>query len=198
MVYDFGQVPSRSKLDRALAKRMGLGKMKGLSGLKLQRTLQDYHRLFPLVDLAEDLIWTPPSPEIVLVSMDFQRLVREACPHVEYLLQLSPRQFEELIAEIWNRFGYEVELTKRTRDRGNDIVAVKKSGFKTRLLIECKRWDPSHRIGVNLVRELYGVKIHNGATKAILATTSYFTAPAAEFIEDHVWELEGQDHDGIV
>ncbi len=34
---------------------------------------------------------------------------------------LDPRQFEEVNAEIWRRFGYDVELTKRTRDGGCDV-----------------------------------------------------------------------------
>jgi len=138
------------------------------------------------------------SPEIVLVSLDFQRLVREAVKHSEALLTLDPRQFEEFIAEIWHRFGYQVELTKRTRDGGFDVAAVGGSRATTRFLIECKRWDPEHKIGVSVVRELYAVKLHESATKAILATTSYLTSEADEFIDDHIWELEARDHEGVL
>jgi hypothetical protein len=48
------------------------------------------------------------------------------------------------------------------------------------------------------VRELYGVKMDERATKAILATTGIFTPPANQSIRQHIWELEGRDRDGIL
>jgi restriction endonuclease Mrr len=141
------------------------------------------------------LIW---SPEIVLASLDFQRLLREHARRPQALLELSARQFEEFIAEVWRHLGYEVELTKRTRDGGYDIAAIKQAEVSSRFLIECKRYAPDNHIGVSLVRELYAVKLHQKATKGILATTSHFTGPAEEFIEDHYWELEGRDGDGVM
>lgn len=61
-----------------------------------------------------------------------------------------------------------------------------------------KRFDPNNKVGVSIVRQLYGVKTHQRATKGILATTSYLTADAEEFIDDHFWELEARDHQGII
>jgi len=55
-----------------------------------------------------------------------------------------------------------------------------------------------NRIDVGIVRSLYGVKIHERATKAILATTSRFTRTAKEFMSQHCWELEPRDYDGVV
>ena len=43
----------------------------------------------------------------------------------ELLKDLSRRLFEEVIAEVFHALGYEVELTKRTRDGGNDIIAIR-------------------------------------------------------------------------
>jgi RNA recognition motif-containing protein len=111
---------------------------------------------------------------------------------------ITSRVFEELIAEIWDGFGYVVELTKRTRDGGRDVIAIRRVFAEERFLIECKRPTTSSRIGVRPVRELFGVKHHEGATKAILATTAYFTRGATMLFEDHRWELEGRDFDGIV
>ena len=99
---------------------------------------------------------------------------------------------------LWKRFGYDVELTKRTRDGGYDVIAVKKAEVASRYLIECKRYDPRNKVGVSIVRALYGTKAHHKATKAILATTSYLTNDAEEFIDDHCWELEARDHDGVI
>ena len=40
------------------------------------------------------------------------------------LRKLKPREFEQLIAELWHGFGYDVDLTKQTRDGGKDIIAI--------------------------------------------------------------------------
>ena len=138
------------------------------------------------------------DPVVVQVTGDFQRLLDESAIRSEELLQLTPRQFEEFIAELWERFGYQVELTKRTRDGGRDVIAVRRVEAELKFLIECKRNNPSHKVGIGLVRALYGVKMHEKATKAFLATTSYFTRTAKEFFEQHRWELEPRDYQGVL
>jgi hypothetical protein len=143
------------------------------------------------------LVELPHNPEIVEVTFDFQRLIEEVSVDPQHLLKLTPRQFEELVAEIWSRLGYEVELTARTRDGGRDVVAVKRAEAEVRFLIECKRYAPSHKVGVHLVRALFGVLHHERANKAILATTASFTRGAIEFVESHRWLLELRDYDGI-
>ena len=126
-----------------------------------------------------------------------EHLIDEATIPRENLMRLSPREFEEFIAEIWNRLGYDVELTARTRDGGRDVVAVRKTESEVRYIIECKRYGEPHKIGVGILRALYGVKTHERATKAFLATTSYFTRGAIEFWEPHRWELELKDYKGV-
>jgi restriction system protein len=113
-------------------------------------------------------------------------------------LEWSSRDaYEELVAELFSGFGYDVELTRRTRDGGRDVVAVKSSETAVKYLIECKRPDPGGYVGVRPVRELFGVKQDEGATKAILATTAYFSPDALLFFERHKWELEPKDHSGV-
>lgn len=152
--------------------------------------------VFPLFDDFDgNLLY---YPEIIPVTLNFGRILSETSSNPTKLFQLSPRQFEELVAEIWNRFGYVVELTSRTRDGGRDVIAVKEAEANLRFLIECKRYDRENRVGVGIVRELYGVMKDEGATKAILATTSSFTKGAKEFCSRHVWELEPKDYHGVV
>ena len=114
------------------------------------------------------------------------------------LFSLSPRQFEEFVAELFSEFGYTVELTAQTRDGGRDVIAIGHDVVKSKFLIECKRFAPDRRVSVSAVRALYGVKHHEGATKAILATTAGFSRDAILFFEDHRWELEPRDYNGIV
>ncbi len=114
------------------------------------------------------------------------------------LINVDRRVFEELIAEIFSRQGYEVELTKQTRDGGYDVVAVKNQGIMARYLIECKRLDIGKKMGIRPIRELYAVKVSEKATKAILVTTATFTRDAKLFLNEHRWELEGKDFDDIM
>jgi len=153
-------------------------------------------RLFPLfADFEGELLY---FPEIVPVAMNFARMLSVARNNPAELFHLSPRNFEELVAEIWKRFGYVVELTSQTRDGGRDIIAVKEAEVNVRFLIECKRYERRRKVGVQMVRSLYGVKLDECATKAILATTSSFSSAAKDFFDRHIWELEARDYDGVI
>ena len=144
----------------------------------------------------------PLAPEqreslIQVVSFLDSRLIDHYRANPNELRLMDRRQFEELVAELFSGFGYTVELTKRTRDGGKDIIAVRRGEVDVRYLIECKRPDPKNSIGVSTVRELLGVKVDDGTMKAILATTGYFTKDARDFVEKHRWELEARDFDAI-
>lgn len=115
----------------------------------------------------------------------------------ELLHEVDHRKFEELVAYVFERLGYEVELTSRTRDKGRDIVAVKNQYVNVKYIIECKHWS-NNKVGIAPVRALYGVKVDEGATKAIMATTSYLTKEARLFVERHRWELEAREYDKII
>jgi restriction system protein len=138
------------------------------------------------------------TPVIIPVCLDFRRMIRDVQIKPRHLFTLTPRQFEEFVAEIWRNLGYETELTAKTRDNGRDVIAVKKAEVNLRFIIECKRYSSSNRVGARLVRELYGVTMHEKANKGILATTSTFTNPARAFFDAHPWELEARDFDGVV
>lgn len=95
----------------------------------------------------------------------------------ETVYSLAPRVFEELVATIMRDFGFEVQLTARTRDGGVDILAVQTdiAGIACQYVIECKRWAPHRPVSIELVRALYGVRSSRGADHAIFVTTSRFT-----------------------
>lgn len=138
------------------------------------------------------------SNSIIQIATFFDRaLIERLQQYPEDLRSIDRRFFEQLVAELFSGFGYEVELTQRTRDGGKDIIAVKRAEIDLRFLIECKRPDPGNPVSVSTVRELYGVKVDDGASKAILATTTYFSPDAKRFSEKHLWELELRDFEAI-
>ncbi|MEE2026132.1 restriction endonuclease, partial [Alkalimonas mucilaginosa] len=113
-----------------------------------------------------------------------------------YLLdKVTPRQFEEIVAEVFRSKGFEVDLTKRTRDGGKDIIAVHTDGIgiKNKYFVECKRYAESNKISVDVVRTLYGVmNTMDGPNKAIIVTTSTFTDDARKFVKQEArssWDL---------
>jgi restriction system protein len=132
--------------------------------------------------------------------------VRSAAAELYELVQVDPgllravtaREFEEIVAEYFTREGYEVTLTAASRDGGKDLYAAKQDGVGSFLyVVECKAYAPHERVGVHLVRHLYGVVQHENATAGILATTSYFTKPALAFEEDVRFRLSLRDFDKV-
>jgi cold shock CspA family protein len=106
--------------------------------------------------------------------------------------QLTPIQFEELVAELLAQRGYEVELSPGSREF--DIRAAKNSDVGSFLyLVECKKWQTSTHVPVNIVRELYGTVSKNGATAGMVATTSTFTRNAQDLQEQLKWQMALRD-----
>ncbi len=97
------------------------------------------------------------------------------------LYEIEPRRFEDLIASIMKDMGFDIELTKATRDGGRDIIAsIKNSVTDMLCYIECKRYAPENKIGVGIVRKVVGVHTLRKPTKSIIVTTSFFTKDAIE------------------
>lgn len=148
------------------------------------------------------VIYEAPAPKIyvpaLLVTTNFT-LIEIIKRDPALIFGISPREFEELIAGIFNEQGFDVELTKQTRDGGRDIVAINKiMGVAEKWIIECKRYAPANKVSVEVVQRLYGVKMAEAANKAILATTSDFTRPARDFAKQHVWDLDLKAHHDIM
>jgi len=139
-----------------------------------------------------------PSVKIEIATVN-EALIRYLSDHPQMIYNLRPRQFEELVAELFRDFGYEVVLTPRSRDGGVDVRAIHKDSIGTLLyLIECKRHKPDNPVGVDVVRALYGVAAAEQATYGILAATSYFTKDAQEFAKTVQYRLSLRDYDDLI
>ncbi len=148
-------------------------------------------------------IYLPDEKQILTsLTLGVSNLMAAISAWPELLYRISPRQFEEIIAEVFEKHDFDVELTPQTRDGGRDIVAIHSTlGVKAKYIIECKRYAKANPISVGLVRQLYGVQTQEGANKSILATTSRFTSPAKEFaskVNTTQWEMDLKDYGDIV
>lgn len=112
---------------------------------------------------------------------------------------LSPRKFEEIIADLLSKEGLEVHLTPTTRDGGYDILACKNTIIGSHLyLIECKKYSPDRPVGVSLVRALYGVVEAKRANLGLIVTTSYFSKDAIAFKNEQKNRLSLKDYNQLV
>jgi HJR/Mrr/RecB family endonuclease len=98
------------------------------------------------------------------------------------LSRLSPHEFEQLSAKLFEKMGYKTRMTPKTKDQGVDLYAIRQSESGTEYLaIQCKHY-PSGKVGVEHARSLYGV-IHDqqSLTKGLLVTSGEFTKECKEF-----------------
>jgi hypothetical protein len=115
------------------------------------------------------------------------------------LYKLSPREFEKLLADLLKDMGWDVELTKQTRDGGSDILAYLNTSIGRLLcLVEAKHYREDRKIGVDLVRTLYGTLYDAQANSAMMVTTSSFTNDAKIFQQKHKYQLSLKDYADVV
>ncbi len=104
------------------------------------------------------------------------------------LLDLSPGDFEHLIANLFTQMGFKTGTTRISSDGGVDVIAFDERPFLGgKIIIQAKRYK--NTVGVESVRALFGVMQDEGATKGILVTTSSFGKASREFVNGKPIEL---------
>lgn len=158
-----------------------------------------YKAVDPLYDPFSD----SPEPSIsknIIIATEFinAKLLEELTKNSEKMYSLTPRQFEELVAELFYREGFDVELTPERKDGGRDVIAITHNELGSHLyLAECKRYSPNRPVGVEYVRALYGVVETERATRGIIATTSCFTKGAQTLSQDLKWRIGLKDYSNL-
>lgn len=98
----------------------------------------------------------------------------------DILDNMSWREFEMLVGEGFRLQGYAVaENFEPGPDDGVDLT-LRKDGET--YLVQCKQWR-AFKVGVPVVRELYGVMAAKGAAGGFVVTSGRFTAEAEAFAE---------------
>jgi len=112
--------------------------------------------------------------------------------------QLPPRKFEEVVARLLEKQGYSVELTPASCDGGFDIYAARKEPLGRFLyFVECKRYLPPHRVGIDIVRALHGVVVAGRATAGAVVTSSFFTKGARNFEKELSFQMHLHDFERL-
>jgi restriction system protein len=93
------------------------------------------------------------------------------------LAALSWQQFEEVIADAFRRHGYRVREGRGRGDGGVDVI-LERDGQVT--VVQAKHWRRD-RVGVQLVRELYGVQRAMWARHSMFVAMGNYTAAGTQF-----------------
>jgi SNF2 family DNA or RNA helicase len=94
---------------------------------------------------------------------------------------ISPSQFENVVAAIYEKQGYKVTVTGGSHDRGIDIIAEKSVGeAREKVIIQCKHQEAV--VGRPVLQQLWGVVADDHSiTRGDLVTSSSFSAEAKDF-----------------
>lgn len=150
----------------------------------------------------EDIGLSEPqkSALITVDSIPF-RLVARILRAPHEIRNLTPRQFEEFVAETLAQLGFrDVILTPRSHDGGKDVIASHHiNGIPLSFYFECKRYSEGNKVQLETLRALLGTLAHDArnVNKGVLVTTSTFTKGAKEFILSEC-RLDGKDYEGIL
>ena len=111
---------------------------------------------------------------------------RSGRERINWLKTLSPQDFEHLVARLYTRLGYRVQVTGGSHDGGIDLVAEREG---RRHYIQCKRYS-TRQVPVGAVRDFYGAMADKAASgKGFFITTSTFTLEAERFAQGKPLEL---------
>lgn len=102
---------------------------------------------------------------------------------------LSWQEFEMLIGEMFRNQGFSVKETAKGADGGVDLELRKADELS---LVQCKQWRAT-KVGVSVVRELFGVMAARGAVHGYVVTTGGFTSEARKFAQGrNITLIDGQ------
>ena len=110
----------------------------------------------------------------------------EAQRDLDSVRALSWREFEGLVGEAYRRQGYFlIEQGGNQPDGGVDLI-LRRDGQL--VYVQCKHWK-SRQVGVQIVREQFGILSASNANRVIIVTSGTFTEEASAFAAGKPMEL---------
>lgn len=164
----------------------------------IERDFADLYKEFDDTD-TEGIIETPTSI-IITETQRVKEIIREIYWNNLKIFTVHPREFEKIIAELLYNQGFEVELTKQTRDNGYDILALKyiDNFSPIKYLVECKRYKEKNKVGVEIIRSFKEVIATEQANKGIIVTSSYFTLDAIKKQKETPYLLDYKNKEEVI
>jgi hypothetical protein len=152
--------------------------------------------------VASHVLYQNPKPtagQIEVVQDANEELIRVLAANPSLMYGLNPRKFEELVALLFEKRGFDVTLTPPSKDGGFDFFAKLSNPVTPFLIVgECKRYSPGRKVGVEVVRGLHSVTETQGAHQGLVITSSFFTAGAVEYQRVLGSKMGLKDYDDLV
>ena len=126
--------------------------------------------------------------EVVSGRSHIRKITRDT-QDVNELTNLSPAEFERVVAETYRTFGNRVDIVAAQGDHGIDLIVHSPKGEK--YVVQCKKWKG--KVGEPIVRDFYGAMQHENAVEGSIVTTGTFTPQAREWAKDKPIRLFGGD-----
>jgi tetratricopeptide (TPR) repeat protein len=101
------------------------------------------------------------------------------------LADIDPYRVEEIIAELWNRRGWDTRVTQRSNDRGVDVFATQSTPVEQTHAIQVKRIAPSATISSADIQQYSSLQHQfNDVDAVVIVTTGRFSAAATDTAAD--------------
>lgn len=97
----------------------------------------------------------------------------------------DPYQFEDVVAEIFRHFGFSATVTRRSGDRGIDIIL---SDASAKYAVQCKQYNKS--VGAGAIRDFVGSLAIQNFSMGYFVTTSTFTQPAIQEANEAPYKIK--------
>lgn len=117
----------------------------------------------------------------------FERAQRQ---QVTYLRDLTPNDFEDKVADMFQHLGWSVTQTPYVNDQGKDIILKR---CESTYFVECKKYADTTAVGRPDMNKLFGVMAAEKADGGYFVTTGRFTAEAVRFALNNGIEMVGPE-----
>lgn len=147
----------------------------------------------PFFESDEKEIWNPeiPIPLWVDNSPSYLFIARQILEDKRSLQEISWRDFEKLLGELLEIDGWNVQVTRGSKDGGIDVIA-KKNDLRLgeiKTIWQAKKYKNGNKVSLSDVRELSAIREFEGATKGVIVTTSKLTKGAIEWVQRDLYRL---------
>lgn len=161
------------------------GEVAGLTSAHWYEVFLSFNDAASLERLAEFYKRPPGDTERLVEIVTDGHVLDYFTTNPDDILAATPRQFEQLIAELLGRLGYSgVELSPEGRDGGVDITAYVEHPIGIeRVIVQCKRYGPSKKVSEPTIKQLLTDVDIRHAARGLIVTTSTLTAPARLLVE---------------
>ena len=88
------------------------------------------------------------------------------------LYQLDTDEFEQFVGELWQRRGWETQVTRPRLDGGIDVIATRDDLFPQKQLIQAKRYAPDNQLPYSAVEKYEKLRETEENVDAIIIVTT--------------------------